>query len=91
MKRLLRTATVTTFVAVVCLIQANGRELPEILRAAVVKDPQIVEAQANQRVAQSTLEQREASRWPTLKAGVNQAVLNSKKDYKAAGFYNPLL
>ena len=82
MKRLLRTATVTTFVAVVCLIQANGRELPEILRAAVVKDPQIVEAQANQRVAQSTLEQTEASRWPTVKAGVNQAVLNTKGDYK---------
>ena len=66
MKRLLRTATVTIFVAVASLIQASGRDLPQILRAAVEHDPQIVEAQANQRVAQSTLEQTEASRWPTL-------------------------
>ena len=82
MKRLLRTATVTALVAVACLIEASGRDLPQILRAAVVRDPQIAEAQANQRVAQSTLEQTEASRWPTLKAGVNQAVLNSQNDYK---------
>jgi hypothetical protein len=82
MKRLLRTATVTLYVAVACSFWACGRDLPQILRSAVVRDPQIAEAQANQRVAQSTLEQTEASRWPTLKAGVNQAVLNSKKDYK---------
>ena len=73
MKRLLRTATVTLYVAVACSFWACGRDLPQILRSAVVRDPQIAEAQANQRVAQSTLEQTEASRWPTLKAGVNQA------------------
>ena len=82
MKRLIRIATVTAFVAVACSFWASGRNLPQILRAAVTKDPQIVEAQANQRVAQSTLEQTEAELWPKVRAGVNQPVLNSGGKYK---------
>ena len=41
MKRLLRTATVTLYVAVACSFWACGRDLPQILRSAVVRDPQI--------------------------------------------------
>ena len=82
MKRLIRIATVTAFVAVACSFWASGRNLPQILRAAVVKDPQVVEAQANQRVAQSTLEQTEAELWPKVRAGVNQPVLNTGGSYK---------
>ncbi|MDO4643036.1 MAG: TolC family protein [Cardiobacteriaceae bacterium] len=82
MRRFFRSVSVLFFVTIACSFWACGRNLPQILRAAVVKDPQITEAQANQRVAQSTLEQTEAGRWPTLKAGLNQPVLNSNGKYK---------
>lgn len=69
------------------LSSTHARDLPEILRASLVAQPEILEAQANERIAESRLEIAQASKYPTLAVRANQPVLRNSGDY---GF-NPVL
>lgn len=82
MQRIFRNSTVIIFAMMTAFsFPSWGRELQQILRDGVIGDPKILEAQANQRIAQSTLEQTEAALWPVVKASANQPMINSSGKY----------
>ncbi len=61
-----------------------ARTLPEILRDGVANEPSIIEAQANTRIAESTLARTEASKYPVVQGTLTQPAIqtnSSKHDF----------
>lgn len=66
------------------IFSVQARDLQQILRAVVSEDPQVREAQANERVASAVLRQSESAYYPTVRAAINQPLANS--DSERRGF-----
>lgn len=70
----------TLVVALVMVATGTGaRTLPQILQDGLASAPDLAEARANERIANSRLEQTEAARWPVVSVTGGQRLLTTKK------------
>lgn len=77
--QLYRRALISALLLVPIIIQA--RELPQILRDGMVRNPEIMEALANESVSQAVLEQSKAARYPVIQATARQPMLSTGSGY----------
>lgn len=77
--QLRRSVLMTALMLLPIVIQA--RELPQILRDGMVKNPEIMEALANESVSQAVLDQSRAARYPVVQATANQPMLSTDDSY----------
>ncbi len=80
---------ITSLFCILAASTASARTLTEILQNNIVNDPSVAEALANQRIANSRLNQAKAARWPVLAASAGQKVISSNKDDDSE--FNPAL
>lgn len=74
-----RRALLSALLLVPIMIQA--RDLPQILRDGIVRNPEIMEALANESVSQAVLEQSRAARYPVVQATASQPMLSTGGGY----------